>query len=372
MEKIAIDLTWVRHKKVGGTESYIRNLLFGFAGVENKEVKFVLMVARDNKDSFREYEQFECFELCECNVDSANQKKRVIWQNLKLGKVLKEKGIKKCFEPIYGVPFLNPNKIKYYTVIHDLQAMHYPEYFTKFRVLWMKLSWWNAVHVSEKVITISNYVKNDIVDKFRVKKDKIEVIYNAISVNLNEFQDEKFLEQYQVKSKEYYYTVSSLAPHKNLKTLICALGKMKEKKDGNFRPLIISGVGGDMQKELERLILEYELQGEVVLTGYIDNVQRNTLYKYCKVFIFPSIFEGFGMPPIEAMLFGVPVLTTNYTCLPEVTEGIATYVADALRPQAWRESLNQELVPASKESVTKLLQKYDKNKIAKEYIKIFE
>ena len=79
-----------------------------------------------------------------------------------MGRYLKELGITLCLEPVYGKPFFGTKGIDFITTIHDLQAIHYPQYFSKFRVLWMKLSWENAVKTSKKIIAISEFVKDDI------------------------------------------------------------------------------------------------------------------------------------------------------------------------------------------------------------------
>ena len=77
------------------------------------------------------------------------------------------------------------------------------------------------------------------------------------------------------------------------------------------------------------------LEQEVTLTGFVDSAERNALYQHCRAFLFPSVFEGFGMPPIEAMLFGTVVITTDRTCIPEVTQGKANYVKDPYDVQEW-------------------------------------
>ena len=89
MKKVAIDLTWVRHNKVGGTESSVRNLLDGFAHTNSDKIKFILLVAKDNADSFKQYASYECFNLKVCDVCSENKRKRVIWQNLHMGKLFR-------------------------------------------------------------------------------------------------------------------------------------------------------------------------------------------------------------------------------------------------------------------------------------------
>lgn len=182
MRKFAIDLTWVCHKKNGGTESYIRNILDGMCELEGN-FRAILLLTKDNYESFQKYNSYPCFELVLCNTVSARRIRRVLWQNTKMGKQIKAKGIDVCFEPVYGKPFFGTRGIRFYTTIHDLQAYHFPEYFSRMRVWWMKLSWWNAVRTSEKVIAISDFVRQDIMKHYPCNKGKIVVIHNAINIS---------------------------------------------------------------------------------------------------------------------------------------------------------------------------------------------
>lgn len=369
--RVAIDLTWIRHGKVGGTESCVRNLLDGMMNCPTLDIQIYLLVAKDNIETFRKYENIEWFTLYECNTIAASQRKRVLWQNFCMGKLLRKLGINVCLEPIYGKPFLGTRGISFITTIHDLQAYHYPEYFSRARVMWMKLSWWNAVHTSKYVIAISNYVKNDILSKYHVSEDKIKVIYDAVVLDCDNCNDSSELAKYQVESKKYYYTVSSLLPHKNLKTLILALGLLKKENSGVFCPLVVSGVGGKSKDELEKLIKENDLVNDVIFTPFVDDAERNMLYKNCKAFLFPSIFEGFGMPPIEAMAMGVPVLTTKCTSLEEVTGGLLNYVSDARSPRMWQTNLSNGLTACSQIEAKQLLRLYKKEDIALRYYLLF-
>lgn len=370
MEKVAIDLTWVRHNKVGGTESCVRNLLDGLAQTEHKSISFVLLLAKDNADSFEKYKNH--FERIVCNTISANQRKRVFWQNFKMGRTLRKSGIKACIEPVYGKPYLGCRGIKFITTIHDLQAMHYPQYFSRFRVAWMKAGWKNAVKSSEKVVAISQYVKDDIVNAYKIPEDKVEVIYDAIELNADGCLGEENLKKYGIDKEKYYYTVSSLFLHKNLKTAVLAVAELKKRNSKAFYPLVVSGIGGRKREELDELIAENGLKNDVVFTNFVKNDERNMLYKNCKAFLFPSIFEGFGMPPLEAMAMGVPVLTTKRTSLEEVTGGLLNYVEDPLNPSEWADMLEGELRLPDKSKVDDLLEKYTPKNIASQYIRLTE
>lgn len=368
---VAIDLTWVRHNKVGGTESNIRNLLKGLSNCDDETFSFFLLVTEDNKESFINFSNSSNLKLLNTGIESDNQKKRVLWQNLHLGHLLRKRQIHILLEPVYGLPFIGLHGIKTFTIIHDLQALHFPEYFSKGRVEWMKMSWNNAVKKSYKILAISNFVRKDIIDNYHCTSEKIDVLYDSVDIDQNDCAPQNELKKYGIEFGNYYYTVSSLFPHKNLRTIILAMEKLK--KTNAFRKLVISGIGaGERRHELENLIKEKKLENDIVFTKFVDNRERNLLYKSCKAFLFPSVFEGFGMPPVEAMAFGVPVLTTKATSIPEVTRGLCNYVEEPKNSDEWVEKICRGLTVASAENVRQLLDEYNNINIANKLISLLK
>lgn len=336
MEKIAIDLLWLRPGKVGGTESYIRNLLDGFSKLE-EEFDFTLLVSKDNAKTFEKYEADGRFHLLIADVESENIAKRIIWQNLFQNQLLRKYGLKKCFEPVYCKPWLNGG-IQYTCVIHDLQALHYPEYHPFHEVAYSRLCWRMDVMNAARIVAISKWVKADI-ERVYHRKD-IEVIYNPIYIKEGEtYEFEQIGEKYDIEKEQFFYTVSQMIPHKNLKTLIAVMDKIIHGHYDLPKKLVISGVNGNAAEDLKKQIAEKGLQEFILLTGYVNNMERNSLYKYCHTFLFPSVFEGFGMPPIEAMLFQTRVITTKCASIPEVTQEKALYVDDPYDVDEWIECL---------------------------------
>lgn len=332
--EIAIDLLWLRPRQVGGTEFYIRNLLDGFLKLD-EDFHFTLLVSRDNRASLAHYAEDERISLLEADVVSANIAGRILWQFFCQNRLLRRHGIRKCFIPVYCRPLFN-GKITYVNVIHDLQAAHYPEYHPFHEIAYSKLCWWLDVHLSGHIVAISDWVRADIIDRYHVKPEKITTIYNPITVDPQEILPmSELTKKYAVAEHEYYYTVAQLIPHKNLGTIIEVMNRIKQQKIDLPGRLLISGVNGESRTELERQISSLGLDQEITLTGFVENAERNALYKYSRAFLFPSVFEGFGMPPVEAMLFGTVVIATDRACIPEVTQGKANYVSDPYDVQEW-------------------------------------
>lgn len=366
MKKIAIDLTWVRHGKVGGTESSVTNLLRGLEQLHDEDCEFYLITAKDNTELFGDYIARGYFRSIIGNTISASQRKRVLWQNFGLCRLLGKNGIYDCIEPIYLMPFTPLMGIRFYAIIHDLQAKHYPKYFSVSRVGFMKMAWKNTVRNAYRVVAISDFVKDDIASTYHIDADKIVRIYDAIDIDKEAITGDEVLDKYHVETGKFYYSVSSLLPHKNLKTIILALAKLKEAGSKAFLPLLVSGVGGHQKQELEQMLKEHDLTEDVRLTGFVSDEVRNDLYKNCKVFLFPSIFEGFGMPPIEAMAFGASVITTKSSSLYEVTGGKCSYVEDPLSPDEWKDVLEKE--EYAKADISSLLAQYEPEEIARQFV----
>lgn len=332
--KIAIYLGWIKHNKMGGLESYTRNLLDSFVE-SNLNFEFVLLLSEDNYDSFCVYERDKRITVIKCPVISENLLKTLIWENTKLDKLVSKLNVDFCFIPYYRQPitFL---KNKYIITIHDLIPLHFKQYFSFKKVLFLYFYWWSVIKKSHHIIAISNFQKKDILDNFNCNNDKISVIYNPIVTSHNNIADfEEVRNLYDIQPHKYFYTISSRFKHKNLNTLLKIMKRMKERNIFSDYKLLISGVCAGETTSLSALLKEMDVEDRCVLTGFVSNEIRNCLINNANCFLFPSVFEGFGMPPIEAMMFGTKVITTKCASLPEVTKGMATYVNNPFDPLEW-------------------------------------
>jgi glycosyltransferase involved in cell wall biosynthesis len=185
----------------------------------------------------------------------------------------------------------------------------------------------HAAEAACKIITVSNYSKQDIVDYFKLPEQKIAVTYEAADLKevkeVPEEEKKKVLSHYKINAPFILY-VGNAYPHKNLEILLEVVKIMKKKKELNWK-LILVGKKDYFYQRLEQLAWAMDVEKDVVFTGFVPDHDLPALYQEAIAYIFPSRYEGFGLPPLEAMSNGTPVLSSKQACLPEILGDAALY-----------------------------------------------
>lgn len=361
--RIGVDLLWVRPGICGGTESFIRNLLDGMAKYDEVN-EYILFVAIDNADSFANYAEQRRMTVHVCRTECSNRVKRILWENLHLDKTAKAIKADVMFIPVYSKPLSLGRNIPYVTVIHDLQALHYPKYFSAGRRLFLRYMWWYTCKTSDKVVTISDFCQKDIEKNYPEAIGKLTRIYNPIITGQLGISATDIEKKYGISPGGYYYCVSSMLPHKNLETILKVV-ELRGRR-GDKIPLVLSGVGGNTEK-FQKMVEALDIGDRVINTGYITAEERDGLYENCRLFLFPSVFEGFGMPPVEALCRGKRVVMTRESSLEEVTEGKAVYVDDPFDAEEWSAKMD---VAMQRTPGVWAFERYELQNVVKQYIRV--
>jgi glycosyltransferase involved in cell wall biosynthesis len=213
--------------------------------------------------------------------------------------------------------------------IHDCIHLMFPQYLpNRAAYTYARLAMWSATRRSDCILTVSQASKRDILHFFAVPPEKIEVIYNAFDERFSREPNEEAVarvrERYQL-DKRFVLYVGNIKPHKNLVRLIEAFAALRKGELEDVKLLII---GDEISRlpALRRAVHSLKLHKHVRFLGYQPDDTLAILYRLASVFVFPSLYEGFGLPPLEAMASGTPVVTSNVSSLPEVTGDAAVLV----------------------------------------------
>jgi glycosyltransferase involved in cell wall biosynthesis len=366
--RIGIDLTWLKPKKSGGVEFYAKNLIDGFLKLKD-ENEYDLLLAQDNFEYLQSYfGNDRRLKYIECKTNANAVAQHLLWQNTSEYHVIKNNGMDFCFFPVYEMPIYKNKHVKCVTVIQDMQADSYPEYFKKYELAWFHMAWKRVFNNSKRVIVTSNYTKHDAEKRYKTN-DNIEVIYIPVTMQRSlDFDFSSVATKYGIQDYQYFYTVSSMLKHKNLVTLLKMMKKIVSENYPLPKKLVISGVGGNNKEEFIRQVNEIGIQNNIVVTDFVTNEERNALIQHSNTFLFSSIFEGFGMPPIEAMMLGAKVLSTRCTSLEEVTMNRCNYVDDPFNIDEWIQKL--QLMQSQKGEVISF-DEYKDTTIARKYLDLF-
>jgi glycosyltransferase involved in cell wall biosynthesis len=230
--------------------------------------------------------------------------------------------------------------------IHDCIHLMFPQYLpNRFAYTYARAFMWTATHRSAHVLTVSEASKRDILRFYRIPPDKITVAYNAIDERFNRMPAAEDIarvkERFQLHDPFVLY-VGNIRPHKNIERLIEAFALVRTGPLANTKLLII---GDEISKypTLRRAVHRGKLHKHVRFLGFVGGDTLAALYRLATVFAFPSLYEGFGLPPLEAMASGTPVVTSNVSSLPEVV-GDAAILVDPREPTAIAHGLRRALL----------------------------
>ncbi|HRY91189.1 MAG TPA: glycosyltransferase family 1 protein [Candidatus Gracilibacteria bacterium] len=308
--KIAIDIREAGKGKAG-KGWYTFNLVEEIIA-QGKEDEFILYTQGDEKSATF----FEKHKNCQIKVVSSTGLK---W-HLEVLKDLKKLNPDLFFAPTsYIIPALAPKRLKTVITIHDLVAYLFPKSHALKATLIERITLHRALKKASAIFVVSENTKKDLLKRFRYPETKIYLTYCAAASAYSQKQTPDQLEETRKKLElpsNFVLAVGTLEPRKNFATLIKSFVIIK-RKNPDYK-LVIVGKKGWNWGEIDQAVKEYGLEGEVIFTGYLEDSELHRVYGLAKVFVFPSIYEGFGIPPIEAMASGCPVVSSNAASLPEV------------------------------------------------------
>ncbi|MDA8078242.1 MAG: glycosyltransferase family 1 protein [Nitrospiraceae bacterium] len=368
---IAIDAFSLSEKASSGISNYLKNMASVIMERDRHNNYFLY-----TRNSFDFSSYANCMLRCADTFGEASGSHRnTLWLFSKGVQLMVKDKIDVFWAARQMLPPYVPAAIKKVLTVYDLVWYYYPETMNRYNRLVSKLIFKKSIDKADHIITISKASADALREVLNVPDNKITIAYPAADrfAPLDKVASSEFIAQKYGANKNYALTVSTVEPRKNLGTLLRAFSGQKIPDI----QLLIAGASGWKTTSIYSEYRNFGLSEErIKFLGYVPDEDMNRLYSGAQLFVFPSIYEGFGMPPLEAMASGTPVIASNSSSLPEIAEG-SGILLDPCDVDAWRDAIltvmsDESLQDAMIKKGLKKAKLFSWEKSAEQILNIFE
>ncbi|MBU2228886.1 glycosyltransferase family 4 protein [Patescibacteria group bacterium] len=287
------------------------------------ENEYVVFLRKDNWNEFQPKNDHFKKVLADYRWYSISEQLFLPWK-------IKKEEVDLMHFPHFNIPIFYPGK--FIVTIHDLIITHFPTrratklgpLLYKAKQIGYKIVIWLAAKKAKRIITVSQFSKQEIVKHFKLKDEKVVVTYEACDPPKQvggTFTN--IAERFKI-TKPYLLYVGNTYPHKNLERLVYAFRKLRNEEKIDVQ-LVLVGKRDYFSERLEILVNEQGMKRDVIFPGFVKDEELPLFYRSALLYVFPSSIEGFGLPPLEAMSYDLPVVSSNAPCMPEILGEAAKY-----------------------------------------------
>lgn len=304
----------------GGNETYIRNLIIALAELDQENQYTLYFSVAQAAEAWRNrYGNFD--------VRLLPPPTPLVRVPLALALELRRRPVDVLHVQYTSPPFCRAPVV---TTIHDLAFEHLPETFTRRGKAQLRLTVRRTARHAAQILTVSEFSRQDIITTYRLPPDRITVTHNGCEAQFTPHpasnREAETIKQKFGITRDYLLALGSVQPRKNLVRLLRSYAMLREQQPNFQLQLVIVGRQLWLYREVLREIKQQSFAADVIVTGYASDEDLPALYRSAVALVYPSLFEGFGLPPLEAMACGTPVITSNSSSLPEVVGNAALLV----------------------------------------------
>lgn len=320
--KIGIDARSLSSPKPTGVGLYLLNILQQLEALEREKKSKNKFYLYSNKD-FAQGDDLDKEIFTKVVVPF---KIGSLWPYVRLKKIVKKSDLDVFWGPQHVLP-KKVRGVKYLLTVHDIALLINPAWGSFVNNFQFKHFVKSSVKRADKIIAVSNATKNDLVTVLNCDPNKIDVIYNG--VNRETFVDnpDELYDKFKIAGKYFLY-LGTIEPRKNIANIVKAYNEYRAAHADRSELLVLAGGLGWKYEPILDTINSSPYKNDIKMVGYLNKEEKNLFYKNASAFLFPSYYEGFGIPIAEAMQWGVPVITSNSSSLPEVAGDVGYYIDD--------------------------------------------
>ena len=319
--KIAIDVRTL-NKPISGIGYYVQSLI---AGLNKYESPYEYFFLSNEQDTLNEIAKNPKFRYMKNTFSHENHLLGDLWEQTILPLRLSARGISIFHGPSYLIPALKKG-FKTIATIHDIAFLLYPHLEPlKFRV-YLRYMIKTIAKSSDLIITVSENTKSDLINVLKVPEKKIRVIPLAVNERYYKLEqkNDEIIKKFNI-NKKYLLFVGDLHPRKNIPKLFEAFSSLPDKIKKEYQIVVVGARKWSFEK-VEKSLIKHHLTTKVVFTGYLNEDDILQLYNSADIFVFPSLYEGFGLPVLEAMSCGLPVIASKVSSIPEIAGNAAILI----------------------------------------------
>ncbi len=379
-------LSFSQNYRNGGISRYIRYLLTALANQPGPHEYTIFVNGRDvidhlsdfaRKDVTRRPEQTQITYVPESWPES-RPISRVAWEQFRLPGLLRKKSIDVFHSPANVLPERLPHSCATVVTLHDLAFLRYPHVLSRSKRLYHRTFTMHSLQRATMIIANSNSTKQDAIELAGIPANHIRMVYPCIDERFSNVILDKEIQSFrqaQGLTVGYLLYLGTLEPRKNITTLIEAYAHLR-KIYGREEKLVLAGGKGWLFDSIFQKVQELRLESEVLFPGFVSDAEQLLWYHAASVFVYPSLYEGFGMPVTEVLACGIPVVTSNISSLPEAGVKLALTI-DPYDSEAMASAMNTALTDETLRKQCQIQsemvrQQFSAQRMAEQTVRVYE
>src|SRR5438067_4028884 len=376
---IGINAQWLafsQNYRNGGVSRYIRYLLTELAKRPGKHEYTVFVNGQDIVERLpAEHPQISYFPA---SWPESQPAARIAWEQFTLPKLIHQKHIDVLHSPVNILPELLPHHCAGVITLHDLAFLRFPNVLTRSKRLYHRTFTVRSIRHATMIISVSESTKQDAVELVGIPGARIQTVYPCVDSQFSNVPKEEEVHAFRKKQglmDGFLLYLGTLEPRKNITTLIEAYAQSR-KTYAIREKLVLAGGKGWLYDEIFERVQQLDLETEVIFPGFVSDAEQRLWYAAASAFVYPSLYEGFGIPVAEALASGIPVVTSNVSSLPEAGAGIALtvdpYDADAMAAALQQALSDEALRRRCRELAPSIAQQFSGKTMVEQTISVFE
>jgi len=375
--KIGIDIRNIGKKRTGD-EVVFFNLTKNLASIDNTNEYKLFTDITDQKTLEEMRNNLGLAEKNNFEIISLKTTGRFLWNFWTVQKHLRKNPVN-IYLTQYITPLFVPKKIKIVTIIHDISFNFYPKFIKKSDLLFLKILIPMSLRRADKIIGVSQFICSEIIKFYKINPEKVDWIHNAVSEdflkqNISYEKIEAVRKKYNLPEKFILY-LGTLQPRKNILSLLEGYNLARTEIE-EIKLVVAGGKGHNYDKSIEKYIKRYDLKKDILMPGYISEEDKAALIKSAWIFCFPSFYEGFGIPVLEAMAMEVPEVISDIPPHREIAQKAVLYFNPNIPGELTKKFIDLTKNPVLRESLVKeglrQIEKFSWKNTAEKIISIFK